>query len=115
MSYAIRQDGKGWRAIADASELAAGETFSATLPQPVSSGVPAAVYSWQLRRALSQQGLRDAVEAAVAQSSQDVQDMWQFTTEHYRDNPMVTQIAQAIGKNDADIDALFILAGSIGQ
>jgi predicted lipid carrier protein YhbT len=113
MSYAIRNDGKGWRAVADASELAAGETFSATLPQSVSSDVPSAVYSWQMRRALSQQGLRDVVEAAVAQSSQDVQDMWQFTTEHHRDNPMVAQIAQAIGKTEDDIDALFILAGSI--
>lgn len=75
--------------------------------------MPDVVYSWQLRRALSQQGIRAAVEAAIIGSSQDIQDMWQFATEYHRNHPMVAEIAAAIGKTEADIDALFILAGSI--
>lgn len=35
MSYAIRNDGQGWRAVGDAGECAADEFWQAEQPQPV--------------------------------------------------------------------------------
>lgn len=89
---------------------------SAIVVDPAAShalSVPDVVFSWQLRRALSQQGLRAAVESAILASSQDTQDMWQFATEYHRNHAMVAEIAAAIGKTDSEIDAVFILARSI--
>lgn len=44
MSYAIRKDGQGWRAINSKDDLADGEVFSKDQPAPVESKV-AAIYA----------------------------------------------------------------------
>jgi hypothetical protein len=69
--------------------------------------------AWQLRRALTLLGLRTDVEASVAAADQDTSDMWNYATVYHRTHPMVAAIAAAIGKTDADIDALFDLAMTI--
>lgn len=35
MSYAVRKDGKGWRAVNGASEVSVDETYSDTQPAPI--------------------------------------------------------------------------------
>lgn len=67
----------------------------------------------QIRLALSQMGLRGAVENFVAQQDITVQDSWSYATEFTRDNEFVLAAAQALGKTDTDLDALFALARSL--
>lgn len=68
------------------------------------------VTAYQLRAALTQKGLRAAVEAAVAGAPQGVKDEWEFKTSYRRSHPTVALIGQAIGKTSADIDEVFALA-----
>lgn len=76
--------------------------------------VPSQVSAMQLRRAMNALGLRDAVEAAVAGSGdQDLKDYWQYTAEFHRDHPKVALMVTAVGKTDADADALWTLAGTL--
>jgi hypothetical protein len=64
----------------------------------------------QLIRALSQLGLLTAVDAAVAQADALTQRLWARAPEFPRNDPMVSAIAQAIGKTQADLDNVFALA-----
>jgi hypothetical protein len=67
----------------------------------------------QIRLALTQMGLRSAIESYVASQDVTVQDSWNYATEFYRSNPLVAGAAQALNKNDAELDALFVLARSL--
>lgn len=85
-----------------------------TREPPVLPDQPIAVTPWQFRKALNQQGLRADVENAVAASDdQDLKDGWEFATEFVRNDPFVVSMAVAIGKTDADLDALFELAKTL--
>ena len=44
MSYAIRNDGQGWRAVKGPEEVGPGETYSETLPEPSVAQVAARVW-----------------------------------------------------------------------
>lgn len=68
--------------------------------------------AWQLRRALTQTGLRDTVEAVIAAPDRDTKDMWEFTQSFKRLHPLVLSIATALGKTDIEIDDIFTLASS---
>lgn len=67
----------------------------------------------QLRLALNQLGLRDAVEAYVAAASQDVKDSWEYTTEFTRTHPLLVAAGAGLGKTEQEIDALFQLARAL--
>jgi hypothetical protein len=64
---------------------------------------------YQFHEALNLMGLTDAVNAAAAQN-RSIQNAMQFAPEFKRNHPKIAEMAQAIGKTDADIDALFALA-----
>lgn len=64
---------------------------------------------YQFHEALHIMNLTDAVNAAAAQD-RSIQNALQFAPAFRRDHPKVDEIATAIGKTDADIDALFELA-----
>jgi hypothetical protein len=66
--------------------------------------------SYQIRQALSLTGLRDQVESAVASGSIDLKDAWEYAYEFRRDNPKIAEVAAALNKTAAEIDALFELA-----
>ena len=68
---------------------------------------------WQIRKALNATGLRAGVEAAVAAADQDTRDGWDFADEFRRDHPLIAGVALALGKTEAEIDALFALAVSM--
>lgn len=61
----------------------------------------------QLRRALRQQGLADAVAAYVAAQDADTQDAWEYAVEIRRTDALIVQAASALGKTEAEIDDLF--------
>lgn len=75
---------------------------------------PAPVSAWQIRKALNASGLRAVVEKAVTDSgSQDLSDGWQYALEFERNNPLVLALGAALGKTPAELDDLWILAGSL--
>jgi hypothetical protein len=75
--------------------------------------VPAEVPQWQARRALLDAGLLDAVEAAVAAATRDVQIVWEYAPNIVRNSPFIAAMGPALGLSDAQIDALFIAARRI--
>jgi hypothetical protein len=83
---------------------------SVFIPQPVPVVVPDIVSPRQFRRALIQWGLLDTVEAYMATASLEIRTDWEYATEIRRDYPAWDQLAAAVGKTIADVDALFCLA-----
>ena len=67
----------------------------------------------QIRQALSRVGLRQAVESAITAADQDVKDWWEFATQFERQHPMVAEMGSALGQTEAQLDALWELAGSL--
>lgn len=72
-----------------------------------------AVSARQIRQALTQTGFRGAVESAVANGDQDLQDWWEFEAIVHSDHPLVDRIVAAIGATDADKRAVFALAPTL--
>ena len=77
-------------------------------PAPVAPVTPR-----QIRMALTRAGLRAAVEAAVAAGDQDIKDWYEYSTLFHRENPLVDEMATAIGQTPAQIDALWELAAGL--
>jgi len=69
--------------------------------------------SGQFRIALNQLGLRSIVEQAILAANQDTKDMWEYFTTYKRLHPAVVGIATALGKTNAEVDAIFELAITI--
>ena len=67
----------------------------------------------QIRQALTATGLRDQVEYAVSQGTQDLKDWYEYSTEFERDNAQVTAMGQALGVSDAQLDDLWALAATL--
>lgn len=80
---------------------------------PAPPAPPISVTPYQIREALNMLGLRAAVESAVAAGSQSLKDKWQFAQEFKRDNQTVIELGLALGKTDAEMDALFQLAETL--
>jgi hypothetical protein len=93
-----------WRQLNDLVQITG-------MPKPVD--VPRAVTPRQIRIALTHVGLRDTVESFVAQASRDVQDVWEFSVEVQRQNPILLQMMPLLGLSSQQIDDLFILASTL--
>ncbi|WP_156928811.1 hypothetical protein [Bradyrhizobium sp. th.b2] len=65
-----------------------------------------------VRLALYQIELRQQVEDYVNSQDITVQDSWNYTTAFDRNHPLILACKQALGKTDADLDALFVLAAT---
>lgn len=83
------------------------------LDTPVVEAVQLKCTSWQMRKALNATGLRAAIEGAVAAAGQTTKDGWEYATEFNRFDPLVLQFGAALGKTDAELDALFELARTL--
>ena len=69
---------------------------------------------FQIRSALSKQGLRAQVEAAVAAStSADIKDAWQFAQLFTENDPFVSAMATALNQTADQVHALFVLANTL--
>lgn len=66
--------------------------------------------AWQIRRALTAIGVRDAVELVISQADRDTRDMWDFAMSYKRTHPIVLSTAASLNKTDEEIDDLFRLA-----
>lgn len=79
------------------------------MPQVVASCSP-----WQIRKALNELGLRDAVELAVSQSGdRTIQDGWEFATEFRADDSFVLDMGAAIGKSHEEVADLILYASTL--
>ena len=67
----------------------------------------------QIRLALNQMGLRDAVESYVAAADQNVKDWWAKARRFVITNPMVLDAAAALGVPYEQLVALFRLAATL--
>ena len=78
---------------------------------------PAKIYScsaWQIRKALNNQNLRQAVEDAVlASTDQDLKDGWNFAGSFDSNNPFVLAMGQAIGKSEQETIDLIQYASTL--
>jgi deoxyxylulose-5-phosphate synthase len=79
--------------------------YTAPTPPPIN-----VVKAGWLRAALARQGKLAAVNAAVAQSTEEKQELWEYATEYRIDDPDVVAIAAALG---IDLRTLFDLAETI--
>ena len=83
-------------------------------PAPVADPLGPTVSDLQIRLAMNQVGLRTAVEAAVAASTdQSLKDWYERAKAFKRHDPLVLGMIQALGVSDADADGLFALAASL--
>lgn len=93
--------------------LANGYTYPGPAPVPV----PESVDAWKFRAVCEQQGLTVSIDAFIASQDEPpriaLEKFWQSGTEVPRNNHMVKAIAEALGKTEAQIDALFIAASQI--
>jgi hypothetical protein len=90
------------------AEVAAWEAARAEAMKP--KHVPAGDFV----AALYQLGWLEDVKAAVAAAGGLAAELWAHASSFERNHPLVAQIATAIGKSQADLDSLFLLAQQIG-
>ena len=78
--------------------------------------VPLTVSAGNFMRALIELGHYDAIDAAVnsltGQQGKVAKALWSRAVEFPRHDPLLLQIATAVGMTAADIDAVYILASS---
>lgn len=79
-----------------------------------SPAFPAVCSPWQIRKALNRLGLRDAVEAAVAASTdRNLHDGWERATEFRSDDPFVIAMGVTLGKTEAEVRAIIELGATL--
>lgn len=107
------EGGKAWitanEAVTDAAQAKVQAWHDAGEVNPV----PRSVTPLQMRRALRLTGLKATVDAALATQPEEVREEWEYATEILRDNATLDGMAHALGKTDAEIDALFQLAATL--
>jgi hypothetical protein len=82
------------------------------------AAVPQKVTARQAHQALILAGLYDAVQTAISAIADPLQRKlaqveWEKSQEFARDWPLLLSIGQGLGLTDADMDDLFIQAGSL--
>ena len=80
---------------------------------PPPAPVPAVVRAAALRYVLNAQGLRAAVEAAVAGADQDTQDAWEFEVNVRLNHPLIVSFSAALGFTTEQVDAMFRAADQL--
>lgn len=66
----------------------------------------------QIRMALTQMGLRSAVEAAVTAGNQDLKDWYEFSTYFDRNHPQVLAMATQLNVSKEELDMLWYLGAN---
>ena len=95
------------------------DTDSTIAPTGLSAGVviaplvPPSVLMWQAKAALHQAGLLTQADAAItAAGNPALAAFWSNAPSIDRSSPTLASLAAALGLADAQVDALFIAAGS---
>lgn len=85
---------------------------------PLTPPVPEDVAMWQARAVMIEEGLLDTVLAVLAaipdeQARKLAQAKFEYSNTVRRDDPLVTLVIPALGKSEADIDAMFFRAKAL--
>ena len=112
-----------WQAVEDDSTIARFGFTRADFPSAEPPALPAYVpptpevfvcTPWQIRKAINAMGLRQAVEDAVAASTdQALKDGWEFASAFRSDDPFVLQMGAALGKSAAETAELIQQAAAL--
>lgn len=98
----------------DSQKAAARALMDVHLPTLGQGTPPVSCTAWQIRKALNATGLRDAVEAAVAQSTnRDLKDGWERASEFRSNDPFVLSMGAALGKSEQEIGELIAFAATL--
>lgn len=68
-----------------------------------------ALNAWQIRKVLTQYGLRKQVEDAVLNADQNTQDAWHYATSFKRDDAILNGMAVQLSISDEQLDSMFEL------
>lgn len=74
--------------------------------------VPKIVTAAQMIRALDREGLLAPVKTAVHDAGGLTLELWNHAPYFHRDDALIGAVAAALGKSDAEVDALFVLAAT---
>lgn len=102
-----------WLAAAGPDDLEArGITVAVIEAGEAPTAVPHSVTDLQARLALAAAGLLDEVEAAIATADRTTQVWWDRALTIHRDSVYIASIGAVLGLSEAQIDELFIAAGT---
>jgi len=68
---------------------------------------------WDVRKILTKVGLRAAVEAFIATSTQENKDAWECAADYERLDPVLAAAALALGISDDQLDQMWALKGTV--
>lgn len=112
MSYAVRNDGRGWRAVNGPADCSGDESYSEMQPS-MTPGVTdvAAVTMRQARLALLAIGKLDDVDAAINAMPEpqrtEARIEWEYADSVEKSSPLIQTLAPQIGINEAQLTELF--------
>jgi hypothetical protein len=116
VSYAIRNDGMGWRAVAGPQDCSADEFWQEAQPAVITTAAKImSVTPVQAYTALDKMGVLAQVMAFVDAPTTPplVRLAWLGATEFRRDSLLVMNAAIVLGWTDAQLDALFDVAATL--
>lgn len=116
MSYAVRNDGTGWRAVSDPAGCSIAERWQAERPAPPPApAVPRSVAPVQAFTALDQAGKLSALLAYLDAPDTPplVRAVVMGATEWRRENLMLMTVAIVLGLSPEQVDALFVTASGV--
>lgn len=107
-------DGKSYFVTVDGVEREATPQEIATAEATAARAAIKPVTRRQMLTALHRAGLLATIKGAVAASGDvELQIAFDESQEFQRDNPFLAAMSQALGKTDAEVDAIFALAASL--
>lgn len=118
MSYAIRNDGQGWRAVSGPDDVGPDEYYSESPVEIIPVAVvPASVTMRQARLALHAAGLLSQVETAIDALPEpprtEARIEWDFSSEVFRERDFVKMLGTSLGLTSEQMDDLFITAATL--
>ncbi len=118
MSYAVRKDGLGWRAVNGPADCSADEVFAEMQP-PVYGAAEqvVSVTMRQARLALLAIGKLNAVDAAINALPEPqrtaAQIEWDYAASVEKSSPLIQMLAPQIGINSEQLTELFNTAAQL--
>jgi hypothetical protein len=118
MSYSIRNDKQGWRAVDGPDDVGPDEYYSETPIEIIPAvAVPVSVTMRQARLALHSAGLLSQVEAAIDALPEpprtEARIEWDFSSEVFRERDFVKMLGASLGLTSEQMDELFITAATL--
>lgn len=104
-AFQYEQAGYATEALDDATST----ELQALLAPPI----PASITNAQLKRQLAADSRLNAAKTAIAQVDGVAEELWYGAAVFLRTDPLLIQLATAIGMTSADIDATFVAAAKL--